>query len=272
MQRLYAGHLFMPKTPLPPLTAKAILAILDRCANDFTFPMLDNGYFYLAATRLALFRAPVEGALTDWAIVIETFGFSPRNGHPDTVIQTYASRLHARNPPDQYASAEAYQNYLVQHPHDEYRSIQSLDLSQVQDPENCEHLCSDGHLPTCGPLRIRGQQIPAPTLAEFERAEIQLQDPPNVRVFELCRLLAAQYREQLLATSAEQRMSVLPGMERILQLEEWHHPDVVVADLPSDSPTFVQLAEVLESGKLSKYRPRRKPNTHWRNWPDGGSL
>ena len=28
-----------------------ILAILDRCAKDFHFPMLDNGYVYPAATH-----------------------------------------------------------------------------------------------------------------------------------------------------------------------------------------------------------------------------
>jgi len=46
-----------------------ILAILDRCCDRNTFPMLDNGYVYLAATRLSLFRSP-----DDWAIAIEVFG------------------------------------------------------------------------------------------------------------------------------------------------------------------------------------------------------
>jgi hypothetical protein len=29
-----------------------ILSVLDRCCDAFTFPMLDNGYVYLAAKRL----------------------------------------------------------------------------------------------------------------------------------------------------------------------------------------------------------------------------
>jgi len=33
-----------------------ILSILDDCCDAFTFPMLDNGYVYLAATRLSLYR------------------------------------------------------------------------------------------------------------------------------------------------------------------------------------------------------------------------
>ncbi len=72
--------------------AEEILAILDRCCDAFTFPMLDNGYVYLAATRLSLYRSA-----TDWAIVIEVFGFSPRSGLPDTHVQTFASRLHDRS-------------------------------------------------------------------------------------------------------------------------------------------------------------------------------
>jgi hypothetical protein len=56
-----------------------ILAVLDRSCNAFTFPMLDNEYVYLAATRLSLYRTAAV-----WAMVIEVFGFSPRAGLPDT--------------------------------------------------------------------------------------------------------------------------------------------------------------------------------------------
>jgi len=52
-----------------------VLAILDQCSAKFTFPMLDNGYVYLAATRLSLHRTEA-----DWGMVIEAFGYSPRAG------------------------------------------------------------------------------------------------------------------------------------------------------------------------------------------------
>ena len=72
--------------------ADDILRVLDRCCDDFTFPMLDNGYVYLSATRLSLHRS-----LEDWAMVIEVFGFSPRADLPDTFIYTFASKLRDRN-------------------------------------------------------------------------------------------------------------------------------------------------------------------------------
>lgn len=51
--------------------ADEILEPLDA----YAFPMLDNGYVYLAATRLSLFRSS-----TDWAVAVEVFGYSPRAG------------------------------------------------------------------------------------------------------------------------------------------------------------------------------------------------
>jgi hypothetical protein len=91
--------------------------------------------------------------------------------------------------------------------------------------------------------------------------------------FELCRVLAVTHRDDVLATASERRVSVLPDMQQILQLEAWHHPDVVEDDhRPSNSPTFQQLAKVLVTGDVSHYRPTLEPNTHWENWPEGGTL
>jgi hypothetical protein len=68
-----------PQVSAMQFDSKEILSILDRCCDAFTFPMLDNGYVYLAATRLSVYRST-----TDWAMAFEVFGFSPRAGLPDT--------------------------------------------------------------------------------------------------------------------------------------------------------------------------------------------
>jgi hypothetical protein len=110
-----------------------ILSILDRCCDAFTFPMLDNGYVYLAATRLSLYRFAM-----DWAIEVEIFGFSPRSALPDTNIYTLASRLHDRDRPEQYVNCEAYNNYLINNPHNESRFVFPLDEWEWQDAEDSE--------------------------------------------------------------------------------------------------------------------------------------
>lgn len=88
----------------------------------------------------------------------------------------------------------------------------------------------------------------------------------------MCRYLSETLRSHILVTPDEQRISVRPDMERILQLEEWNHPDLISGELPSDSQAFQQLAEVLISGDSKVYQPTESPNTHWKNWPDGGTL
>lgn len=246
-----------------PTEASQILAVLDRCCDHFWFPMLDNGYIYLAATRLSLYRTA-----SDWAIVIEVFGFSPRAGLPDTFIYTFASTLDNRDAPEKYKTREAYELYLANHPHDESRLTYPIESGNWQD-EDCDELVSEN----ATKIVLRGQTLSLLSTDQYAQRDITLNDPPRVQVFELCRFLADAERDSVLATPSERRISVPPDMPQIMQLEEWHHPNVVDDnDRPSGSEAFQQLAQVLVTGDLGFYRPSRPPNTHWRNWPEGGSL
>ena len=47
----------------------SIVQQLDQCADDFTFPMLDNGYVRLIDARLSAYRDEER-----WALVIEVLG------------------------------------------------------------------------------------------------------------------------------------------------------------------------------------------------------
>ena len=98
-------------------TTTSILATLDRACDAFRFPMLDNGYIYLAATRLSVYRSDA-----DWAIVAEVFGFSPRGETPDVAICTVASRLHDRRQEKDFKPGW-YEQYLRKNPDWEQRSF-----------------------------------------------------------------------------------------------------------------------------------------------------
>jgi hypothetical protein len=119
---------------------------------------------------------------------------------------------------------------------------------------------------------VRGRSIPLPSSATYAQLGIVLEEAPRVRVFELCRYLAASHRELVLATASERTVHVLPDMRQLLCLDEWHHPDLLANERPSTSSTFQQLAAALASGDASVYQPDQPPKTHWRFWPDGGSL
>jgi hypothetical protein len=91
------------------MRAQEILASLDDA--ELGFPCLDNGYVYLAATRLSLHRSA-----TDWAIVFEVFGFMPRAGVPDVTTYTFSSRIeHRARLADMPPAARTA--YLATHPH-----------------------------------------------------------------------------------------------------------------------------------------------------------
>ena len=240
----------------------AILEALDDCARSFNFPMLDNGYVYLCAARLALFRSN-----SDWAITIEVFGYSPRAGIPDTTIYTFGSQVVRLSRETDFVTAEAFRKYLSAHPYDESNIVYPVESGEWQDSENDELIAS-------GRCRIvlRGKSVVTPDLAEYALHGISLASAPRVHVFELCRFLAATRRDEVLATPRERRACVPDELEQILQLEEWLHPDLAGSEPPSSTETFQTLSHVLVSGEPSKYRPARRFNTHWKNWPDGGTL
>src|SRR5580765_1775965 len=101
---------------------RRIVDILDRCAANHDFPVLDHPYVFLATSRLSLFRSA-----DDWALVVETFGYNPRAGAPYVCVWTAASRLYARDMPEKHGDALAYANYLALHPHDDVRFFHPCD-------------------------------------------------------------------------------------------------------------------------------------------------
>ena len=246
----------------PPGGAASILRILDDGAASFTFPMLDNGYVYLAATRLSLHRSE-----TDWAVVFEVFGFSPRAGDPDLGVWTFGSRVIHGQAETDFVTPEAYRAFIAAHRHDEATFFHPVDGGDWQDPDDAESVA-----PSASAVTLRGRPMAVPARSGYARAGVALEDPARPRTFELCRYLADIARDDVLATPDERRVAVPPELAEILVLDAWRHPDLVGGELPSTSETFQQLAEVLATGEVGAYRPTLAPNIHWSNWPEGGRL
>jgi hypothetical protein len=224
--------------------------------------MLDNGYVYPAACRLTISKSDL-----DWAIVIETFGFSPRTGSPDINVSTFASRVCNRKSRQNYVSEVAYDAYVKNNPNNESSFYFPIEDGPWQDEENGELVALDAQ-----DLSLRGNKIPSPRHETFEKLGVPLESDQRIRVFELCRALAATRRELVLATQDEQRANVMPDLPCILELGDWNHPDLAAGVTASDSETCRQLAKVIATGDRSQYRPSLPGNTHWRNWPGGGQL
>ena len=171
-----------------------------------------------------------------WALVIETLGYSPRAGQLDNTVHRYGNCIDGKT---------------GTHNSDFLCAI----AGDIEDPDNGEHL-----LPGLDAISIRGVTIAVPR-----------RDEPWP-LADFFRTLVPAHRDLLLADRGELMMRLPPDLPQILRLEEWHHPNVVAEELPSASPTFQMIAEVMVSGDPRKYAPKMAANTHWSHWPDGGSL
>ena len=239
-----------------------ILKVLDGCAADGWFPMLDNGYVYLAATRLSLHRSPA-----DWALVIEVFGYSPRAGLPDLHVYTFGSRLRDRDDPADHRTPEARAQYLAYHLHDEHRFFAPIADGPWLAHGDCNSVADDART-----VVVRGRTVDVPIRDTLASHGIVLDDPHHIRVWEVCRYLADTHRGLVLGTPDERRVNVPHELEELLVLDEWRHPDLLRGEKPSTAAAFIAFADVLASGDVTRYAPTAPPNTHWSHWPDGGML
>lgn len=232
-------------------TAKEVLAPLDEEAATYTFPVLDNGYVRLADTRLRAFRDP-----TRWAIVIEVLGFEVRSGEGAGSIQVAIYSFG-----NCVGTPAAPLGWV--HPVDDDPSGPLVD----------EEVSSDQVLRGAKRILLRGAPVAIPRRkAHYAARGIELEEPPNILVFELLRALLPEHREALLATDAEAREHVPPDLPPFLTLDAWRHPCVGSQERPSKNLTFKRLAAALVAGDPDAYVAPDDPNTHWRHWPLGGTL
>ena len=243
------------------MTEQSILEILDRAAADFSFPMLDNGYVYLAAARLSVHRSPA-----DWALVFEIFGFSPRSGDPDVQVWSLGSRLDHHKSASDFVTEDAYRTFMDVHRHDATEFIYPLD-DDWQDPEWRELVRPEAKV-----VLVRGEPFGIPGRATFPLHGIELAEPDRLMTYELCRYVAVLERERVLATPAERRTHLSADFDEVLVLDDWHHPNTVMGEVPSETAAFRSIARVLASGDASAYDPSEPGNSHWSNWPEGGTL
>lgn len=232
-------------------TDSSILHQLDQCAEEHTFPMLDNGYIYPVDSRLTAYRDNSR-----WVIVIETFGFSPRGGGHngiDNCLYIFGNCL-------QCEPGINNENFI--HPTDDSSEGETFG------PEE-EWLLNSG----VSTMLLRGKTIKVPhEPAYYQSKGIDLEEPPRVTIWEFLRGIYEDHKEEFLATEEEIRQRIPKDLPLFLKLNEWFHPDLVTGERPSHTETFRMIAKALETGNAAFYNPTMEPNNHWKNWPEGGTL
>ncbi len=225
-----------------PFSANEILEILDKGAESYDFPMLDNIYFYLGKIKLILFRNDNE-----WLIVFQKISFSIRAGDVDNTIIAFGNKLKENG----------------------IQSIQRLipyDLNHMFDDNN-NFLLNLFH------FKVVIHNIERefnPTRKDYQKLGIDLDDRKTTDEAKLTRYLTYTIPEELFLRPARlleicRRNENNPGV--FLELEDWYHPDLVNDEKPSEISNFQSLAEALAKNDQSLYQcPEEDYNTHWSNW------
>ncbi|TCI99832.1 hypothetical protein [Aeromicrobium sp. IC_218] len=208
-----------------------ILEELDIARDGLTFFDLNHPYLHAVDCRLHAF-----GDGSRWALVMEHVCYYGRAFNLFDVVHAFGNCLTSGG-------------YMLEQD-DFHGRIENF--AEIRDTSDFDAL-ADGP-----PPRVRGRDLP-------------LAATPGTNLVSALRTLVPEHREPLLGTDAEVRRRVPPDLPKLLQLEEWHQPELFETT-PSETETFQQLAQVMATCDPGAYRPTEPPNTHWSNWPLSGSL
>jgi len=213
--------------------------------------MLDNGYVYLIDSRLSAYRDEKR-----WALVIEVVGFNYRAGGHDGIDNC----LHIFGNCLNFEPGINNANFV-------------FPTANSEEGETFDEEYQQSLNPNVGSMLLRGQKIELPKGIDYYLSrEIELEAPPEIMIWELLRAINPNYKELFLATEEEIRQRIPADLPRVLLLDEWYHNDLANQERPGDNETFQMIAKALETGNPGFYQPTKKPNNHWKNWPEGGCL
>lgn len=228
-----------------------ILHQLDTEAEIYVFPMLDNGYYYHGDQKLTIFRDEKR-----WAILLEVLAF---NNHDyniygiTTIANVFGNCLSGWNDNDNFHHF-ASDNLLETFLNDETNYVPYLNSKATS-------------------IKIRDKVIPVPVDREYYLQKgIKMRFENRITPWEFMRGLIPEWSHLFWLTRQEISAKIPLDIPEFMTLTNWHHPDLALDEKPSQSETFQQLADVIVTGDKTLYNTNEIANTHWSNWPRGGSC
>jgi len=224
-----------------------ILEQLDDGAMEDTFPILDHPYIRPFNSKLTAYRDNQR-----WVIIIEVVGMRVQSGKHDS-IHNYVHVLGNCLPNDPDV-------YVIEH--------------FTEDSEEGPTFTIEEELsPNVSTMLLRGKKIPINhNLDYYDAIGIKLSNPPKIKLWECMRGLVPEYGDLFFAPEVEIRELIPNDLPLFVTVKEWNHPDIYSEEIPSENETFILLAKSLEQGDKQLFQPTKKPNNHWSNWPEGGTL
>lgn len=214
-------------------TVDEILKCLDEANGNLDFPGFDNINLHMVSARLTGFRSD-----THCVIVFEQL----ENWYGLTGIQPVLAI-------SAFSNSSDLENGLVE----------TLFPVEIENEDDWKHT-------NAFHLTIRGEVL------TLDLQSIQRYHHWNFG-FDLLVHLLPEYRSKMLATENELQSIASNDVLKVIQLDNWHHPDVFgwnyQADRhfqPSDAKSMQMIAKVLVTGDPNLYNPCEDPNVDWRKW------
>lgn len=235
--------------------AQKILDEMDAGADSpYRFlPDLEHGYFYTAGSRITIF-----GDENRWAVAFEKTGYANRGSRIEIEVNYFGNCL-------TNLDTAGHNGIFVSNT----KCFSLLDTMTI---------CGDFEIvsPEIKTVSIRNKEMPIPRDPKaYRKRKIDWDDPKEIGIVALSRILGEMYPELFRATDEELRTCIPADLPKIMEIDQWHHPafngDEMETNL-SDHETFRLIAEVLASLDPKKWKPKMKPNNHWHNWPEAGGL
>lgn len=249
-------------------TAQDIIEYLDKVPyTSFFFIDLEHPYFYTANSRLTLFADE-----TRWAIVFEKSGYANRGFQIQLEVNYFGNCLENLESTGR-AGSFFNSHYITLVDHEELTRIEKGFEEIREDIEE---------------VKVRDRYVKIPkTKQSYQKwipNLITRNYPEEVTFVDLGRYVAYEYEELCRATDEELRHCIPTDLPKIMMIDKWHHkscpfwdetgtqPGSSDGDPPSSYETYRLIADVLEKRDPTRFKPILKPNNHWINWPQAGSL
>lgn len=240
-------------------TTRSILDCFDHSHDTpyGSFINLNHPYQYLVGCRVTLFRDDHR-----WAMVGEKYDYNPRGGCVGISLFYFGNCLDNLN-------RSGASNQFINNVHYVYL-IDGQEMAKIEEMERV--------IGGVESVRLRSTDLRIPReSSEYSKHGITLENG-EIRIQDLGRILFAVNPDFFRATNEELRTSIPADLPFLTRVDEWHHRDFscyhgrIRGDLPSSYETYPMLADCLVSGDGSRYVPTLAPNTHWKNWPESGSM
>jgi hypothetical protein len=218
-----------------------ILSQLDKAALEYQFPIFNNVNYPAAGMRLTAFRDDAE-----WLIVFEKVAYSDAEGTFLNMIYAYGNKL--AKPGFQ---AQSVRRVVKEVPSD---PIWDDEMNFLLDMSNFSLLIN-------GSIR---QFSPSEDI--YNKAKINLNDDSD-SALKVLRLIMYFIPDEVFSNDDELLAACnRANIPKFIQLNEWHHPDVLKGELPSHSVCFQTLAQAIAENKIELFSCPEEINTHWSCW------